>query len=86
MSRQFHFRQLRQNLTSVSIGKMTIIISYDTPVAITAPDGERYKTQRKFSSTTSRHIKVAGYADASERPHEDLMQLIDLYIYTGSEK
>lgn len=84
MSQLFQFRQLNQKLARIHIGELTIIVSYETPVAITAPDGERYKTDRKFSATTSRHIKAAGYADATERPHEDLTRLIDLYINAGS--
>lgn len=86
MSRLFQLRQLKSNLARITVGDMVIITSYDTPVAITAPDGERYQTDREFSQATSRHIKAAGYADASKRPHEDLMRFIDLYISAGSVK
>lgn len=83
MSRLFQFRQLKPNLARITVGNIVIITSYDTPVAITTPDGRRYRTDREFSQTTSRHIKAAGYADAAPRDHDLLQDVIDTCLAAG---
>ena len=70
-------QQIKPNLARVCVGGLEVVFSYDTPVAIALPNGERYRTAHKFSVTTSRHIGEAGYRNAPELPHEDLLRIID---------
>ena len=46
---------IKSNMTEVTIGDKTILFSYGTPVAYCSWDGY-YKTNRKWSNTTSKHI------------------------------
>lgn len=72
-------RHIKPNLVCLCVGGLEVVFSYDTPVAIALPNGERYRTAHKFSVTTSRHIGEAGYKNAPELPHEDLLRIIDQY-------
>ena len=48
-------KQLASNMTELRIGSTQILFSYETPVAIATND-TLYRTSKKWSSTTSRHI------------------------------
>jgi hypothetical protein len=49
---------IANNMTELSInGIGTILFSYETPVAAHTPNGI-FKTEKKWSSTTSRHINI----------------------------
>lgn len=48
-------RVLGQNQTEVEAGEVTVLFSYNTPVAAEL-DGEFFVTQSKYSSTTTKHI------------------------------
>ena len=72
-------RQIKPNLARVCVGGLEVIFSYDTPVAVALPNGKRYQTDRKFSQTTTRHIKAAGFADATAIPHGLLLRHINQY-------
>jgi hypothetical protein len=44
-----------KNNTVVNLKRMSILFSYETPVAIEM-DGDCYVTTRKWSKTTSKHV------------------------------
>lgn len=46
---------IRTNLTELEINGLTVLFSYRTPVAAIV-DGVRYRTETRWSNTTSRHI------------------------------
>lgn len=71
--------QVKSNLARVCVGELEVVFSYDTPVAIALPDGKRYQTDRKFSQTTTRHVKEAGFADATAILHGFLLWHINQY-------
>jgi hypothetical protein len=48
-------RNIGSNQTEVNISNGVVLVSYETPVAAII-DGVRYRTQKKWSVTTSRHI------------------------------
>jgi len=49
-------KPIASNLTELQINGMSIAFSYSTPVAGWDDDGA-FKTDKKFSPTTSKHIK-----------------------------
>lgn len=48
-------RNIGSNMTEIVTDEVTILVSYSTPVACTM-NGTCYKTEKKWSSTTTRHI------------------------------
>lgn len=50
-------RRLKDNLTEVSVGPVTLLISYGTVVAARV-GGLYFETSRFYSMTTSRHISL----------------------------
>lgn len=48
-------RQIGSNMTEVEHGDLTVLYSYETPVAVLAPEG-MFITEKKWSVTTSKHI------------------------------
>lgn len=56
------------NMTEVKTKKGTILVSYSTPVAARI-NGKYYRTSKKWSSTTSKHINQwLDGAKAEEKP------------------
>lgn len=51
-------RQIASNQTEVVIGKYTVLFSYQTPVAAFCEGQGFIRTQKKWSTTTSRHINT----------------------------
>ena len=49
-------KSIGSNQTEVRANGCRVLYSYETPVALQAPSGKYYKTDRKWSVTTSRHI------------------------------
>ena len=49
-------KSLGANQTEVETNIGTIFVSYETPVAICMNDGTYYRTEYKWSVTTTRHI------------------------------
>ena len=49
-------KSIGSNQTEVSANGCRVLYSYETPVALEAPSGKYYKTDRKWSVTTSKHI------------------------------
>jgi hypothetical protein len=73
-------KPIASNMTELRTAAGTILFSYETPVAIITDDNLIYRTDRKWSVTTSRHINkwLASYnVFASEsRPQEYFDNLI----------
>lgn len=51
-------RPIGSNLTELHIGTLCVVFSYETPVAGWDDQGA-FKTDTKFSATTSKHIRKA---------------------------
>ena len=69
--------KLNPNMTEVSLGDRTVLFSYNTPVAYTDGKGNHFKTDKKWSATTSKHINkwLAG-KPAKSVPQAELDNLI----------
>ena len=64
------------NQTVVIVDNANILFSYETPVAAII-DGDYYKTEKKWSRTTTRHINDWLDGDeATEKPQEFFDNLI----------
>jgi hypothetical protein len=50
-------KSIGKNKTELHIGNKIIFISYETPVAACI-DGQFFKTDKKWSTTTSKHINT----------------------------
>lgn len=71
-------KNIGSNTTEVDAKVGTILISYGTPVAARMSDGSGpYRTAKKWSQTTSKHINkwLAG-SNAEEKPQEFFDNLI----------
>ena len=62
-------KPIASNMTELEIGGVTVLFSYQTPVAAQTEDGFYCRTDKRWSVTTSRHINkwLAG-ARAETRP------------------
>ena len=70
-------RNIGSNMTEVEGATARILISYETPVAAKMHNGPYYRTAKKFSVTTSKHInKWLDGANAIETPQEFFDNLI----------
>ena len=70
-------KQLGSNQTQVEVNDKTILVSYSTPVAAHVCGEGFFKTAKKWSTTTSRHIsKWLDGAKAEEKPQEFFDNLI----------
>lgn len=47
---------IKQNMNEVETAEYKILFSYKTPVAVILNDGTSFKTAKKWSQTTTRHI------------------------------
>jgi hypothetical protein len=65
---------IKANMTELETGNHRILFSYKTPVAVLHADGMTYRTEKRWSNTTSRHInqwlKSYGIMGAIEKPQE----------------
>jgi len=52
-----NIKQLGSNQTELEIKGARVLFSYSTPVACESV-GKRYRTEKKWSQTTSRHINA----------------------------
>lgn len=51
-----NLKPIKTNMNEVTTGEYQILFSYRTPVAVILNDGTSYKTEKKWSQTTTRHI------------------------------
>jgi len=47
-----------------------VLVSYQTPVAVRLQTGEQFKTEKKWSNTTTRHISKWGGKEWPTKPQE----------------
>jgi len=67
---------IKTNMTELAVnGVGTILFSYRTPVAAKTPEGS-FKTEKKWSNTTSRHITQWGGKEWPTQPQEWFDNLI----------
>ena len=65
-----NLKQLGSNQTELEIKGARVLFSYSTPVACESV-GKRYRTAKRWSNTTTRHInKWLNGAEAEEVPQE----------------
>ena len=70
-----NIKHIGANQTELSINSVgTILFSYDTPVAAKTPEGT-FKTSKKFSKTTSKHINAWASYDG-EKDQEYFEELL----------
>jgi len=62
---------IQENMTEVEMGTGKVLFSYKTPVAYINGLGQHFKTEKKWSATTTRHINkwLNGYK-AEEKSQE----------------
>ena len=71
-----NIKPLGSNQTELEIKGARVLFSYSTPVACESV-GKRYRTDKKWSQTTSRHINAwLGGAEAEEVPQEFFENLL----------
>ena len=62
---------IASNMTEVDMGDVVVMFSYSTPVAALVKGDGYYRTEKKWSMTTSRHInKWLNGIKASEAPQD----------------
>lgn len=73
-------QQIASNMTEITTGDKTILVSYSTPVACHITGEGYYSTDQKWSSTTSRHISkwlhLHGAHECDKRPQSFFDKLI----------
>lgn len=70
---------LGSNQTQLELSNGTrVLFSYETPVAAVI-DGVMYRTEKKWSVTTSKHITQFGAKTAETRPQEFFDNLVKGY-------
>lgn len=71
-------RVLGPNMTEVEHGDITILYSYETPVAVFLPGAGYLRTEQHFSVTTSKHIgKWAGQGVVKKVPQAVIAHLAE---------
>lgn len=69
---------LKSNMTELHLGDKTILFSYSTPVAAHVEGEGYYKTNKKFSVTTTKHINQwLDGAHAKSVDQEDIEAMAD---------
>ncbi len=74
-------RNIGSNMTEIEIGDKLILVSYETPVACAIMGDGYYRTSKKWSATTTRHINKwlashQGLDESKEIPQSDLDSLL----------
>jgi len=59
---------IASNMTQIESGPVTVLFSYKTPVAAHIEGQGYYRTEHKWSSTTSRHINKWLIANGARDP------------------
>lgn len=69
-------KPLASNMTELTVGNITILFSYKTPVAGWDSEGA-FRTSQHYSSTTTRHInKYLGGKDIGRKVEQDFIDAI----------
>lgn len=73
-------KNIGSNQTEIEVGEKTVLVSYETPVACHIQGEGYYRTEEKFSVTTSRHINKwlasNGAHEVTEKPQEFFDKLL----------
>jgi hypothetical protein len=72
---------IKKNMTELRLMSGTVLFSYQTPVAFISNTGEIFRTDKKWSNTTTRHINTwlglkAGKSIGKYMPQEFFDNLI----------
>ena len=67
-------KQLASNMTELQSGDTRILFSYETPVAAYIVNQGLYRTSKKWSVTTSKHIGKWDMARWSDYPYQEQTQ------------
>lgn len=59
------------NSTTLRIGSLAVLFSYDTAVAFTDYDGRTLRDPTSYSNTTAKHLSAAGYLNAGRAASRD---------------
>lgn len=71
-------KQIASNMTVLYIGNTEVLFSYETPVAAFIPDEGHFRTDKKYSVTTSRHInKWLEGCNSQTKPQEWFDSLVE---------
>jgi len=69
---------IKANMTQLNIGEYTILFSYRTPVAFHRSGSGYFKTEKKWSATTSRHINLWLHgANAESVPQDEIDAILE---------
>jgi len=71
---------IKANMTEIEIGDKTILFSYKTPVAYHQVGVGSFKTDKKWSNTTSRHITQWGKIHGLDFPNTVSQEELDNLI------
>lgn len=64
-------KSIDSNQTEVTLADGSdLLVSYSTPVAVRLQSGEQFKTEKRWSNTTTRHINKWGGKDWPTKPQE----------------
>lgn len=75
--KSMHLTPLGPNITEVRIKDKYVLFSYQTPVAYSDNTGACFKTSKKWSNTTSKHIqKWLGGRPATVCSQSELDELV----------
>lgn len=67
--------QIAPNQTTLTTNSAVVFFSYNTPVAAIV-DGTTYRTEQKFSATTSKHINAWAGKNAPTKPQAFFENLV----------
>jgi hypothetical protein len=75
-------KRVTLSMTEVEMGDLTILFSYQTPVACHIQGRGFFRTSEKYSNTTTRHVntwlKIENASRAEEKPPEWFDSLVKL--------
>ena len=74
--KNLQLKPIASNMTELTVGDVTILFSYQTPVA-GWDDGGAFRTSKRYSVTTSKHInKYLGGKDIGRKVEQDFIDEI----------
>lgn len=69
-------KTIANNATKITIDNITLYFSYETCVAFSCPSGQ-FKTEKKYSQTTSKHIGLFGAKEFISCSDENFNKLLN---------
>jgi len=77
--KNLQLKPIASNMTELTVGNITILFSYQTPVAALLPSGRYVKTSKKWSPTTTKHVNkwlVGVFAPVEEVEQDFINEII----------